>query len=499
MGITTPEARPGRLVLAFLAGCSFPLAFAPVAIYPFAILALAVLWLLWEGATPATAARIGFIWGAGAFLAGTYWLYISIHIFGEAPVAVAVLLMLGLVAIMALYLAFVGWFTSRIRASGGARWLLILPGSWVLVEWFRGWFLSGFPWLSLGYSQTDNWLAGYAPVAGVYGASLAVAVLAGCVVAAVHGRITHRVLALAVATIIALGGAWAKENVRTPETDREISVALIQGAVPQEEKWLPEKLEPTKELYLSETRKHWDADLVVWPEAAIPAIAYEEEEFLLALEKEARDNESEVVLGMLERNDVTGHYYNSVFTLGGDQGVYRKRHLVPFGEYFPVPDFVRQWMRLMSLPYVDISRGQDVPAPLRLAGESVGMTICYEDSYGAEQLVFLPEAGFLVNVSNDAWFGDSIAPHQHLQIARMRALEAGRYLLRATNTGISAIIGPDGGVLTQSPQFETDVLTGRIRVHRGATPYAQIGNSLAVGLAALMVILGFAIGRLRAT
>ena len=156
-------------------------------------------------------------------------------------------------------------------------------------------------------------------------------------------------------------------------------------------------------------------------------------------------------------------------------------------------------MRLMSLPYVDISRGQEVPAPMSIAGEKIGMTICYEDSYGAEQLVFLPQAGFLVNVSNDAWFGDSIAPHQHLQIARMRALEAGRYLLRATNTGISAIIGPDGRILDRSPQFETDVLSGRIRAHRGATPYARTGNSVVIVLAILMVILGTVVGRLRAT
>lgn len=499
MGITTSDATPGRLILAFLAGCSFPLAFAPAEIYPFAVLSLAVLWLLWEGATPAVAARIGFTWGAGAFLAGTYWLYISIYIFGKAPIAVAILLMLSLVAIMALYVALVGWVSSRIAANGGARWLLILPGSWVLVEWFRGWFLSGFPWLSLGYSQTDSWLAGYAPLSGVYGASLAVAILAGCVVTVIHGRASHRILAMAVATIVAVGGLWLKENIRTIETDREISVALIQGAVPQEEKWLPDKLEPTKDLYLSETRNHWDADLVVWPEAAIPSMVHEEEGFLQALEKEARDNQSEVILGMLERDAATGQYYNSVLSLGGDHNVYRKRHLVPFGEYFPVPDFVRRWMRLMSLPYVDISRGQEVPAPMSIAGEKIGMTICYEDSYGAEQLVFLPQAGFLVNVSNDAWFGDSIAPHQHLQIARMRALEAGRYLLRATNTGISAIIGPDGRILDRSPQFETDVLSGRIRAHRGATPYARTGNSVVIVLAILMVILGTVVGRLRAT
>jgi apolipoprotein N-acyltransferase len=292
-----------------------------------------------------------------------------------------------------------------------------------------------------------------------------------------------------------MGGWWSNQRNWTDESDRDISVALIQGAVPQEEKWLPEQMEPTKALYLSETRKNWDADLVVWPEAAIPAMIHEEEEFLQALEQEARANGAEVILGMLERDAINGRYYNSVLSLGAAGGIYRKRHLVPFGEYFPVPDFVRQWMRLNSLPYVDISAGASDPVPLTIAGETIGMTICYEDSYGAEQLVFLPQAGFLVNVSNDAWFGDSIAPHQHLQIARMRALETGRYLLRATNTGISAIIGPDGKIRARSPQFETDVLAGRIRAHRGATPYAKIGNSVIVILSALMLIAGVAVSR----
>lgn len=495
MAMTDAGIARSKLTLAFLSGCSFPLAFAPLALHPLAWLSLAILWLLWEGETPRTAARLGFSWGAGAFLSGTYWLYISIHIFGEAPIAVAILLMLSLVSIMALYLALVGWLALRVSVDGNAYWLLVLPGGWVLVEWFRGWFLSGFPWLSLGYSQTDGWLAGYAPVLGVYGASLATAILAGCIVGLIRGRGLLRLIPIAVATLIVIGGWWSNEQNWTDESDRDISVALIQGAVPQEEKWLPEQMEPTKTLYLNETRKNWNADLVVWPEAAIPAMIHEEEEFLDAIEQEARENDSEVILGMLERDAVSGRYYNSVLSLGAERSIYRKRHLVPFGEYFPVPDFVRKWMRLMSLPYVDISPGASDQAPLTVAGETIGMTICYEDSYGAEQLVFLPQAGFLVNVSNDAWFGDSIAPHQHLQIARMRALETGRYLLRATNTGISAIIGPDGKVRARSPQFETDVLAGRIRAHRGATPYARMGNSATIILSALMLIAGVAMGR----
>jgi apolipoprotein N-acyltransferase len=311
--------------------------------------------------------------------------------------------------------------------------------------------------------------------------------LAACVVALILGTGARRFVPLTVAGAIGLMAFVLDGRTWTAAGDQEIPVALIQGAVPQEKKWLPEQLAPTKALYLEQTRKHWDADIVIWPEAAIPAMIDEEFDFLESVDAEAVANGSAVILGMLERGLDDGRYYNSVMTLGAEHGIYRKRHLVPFGEYFPVPAFVRQWMRLMSLPYVDISAGEPAPPPLVVAGQTIGMTICYEDAYGAEQLVFLPEAAVLVNVSNDAWFGDSIAPHQHLQIARMRALETGRYLLRATNTGISAVIGPGGEIRGRSPQFETHVLTGVVRAYSGATPYVRTGNIVVVLLCALLV------------
>jgi len=214
-----------------------------------------------------------------------------------------------------------------------------------------------------------------------------------------------------------------------------------------------------------------------------------ERDYLEQMRTAAGEGGAAIMLGMLEYEPDSGSYYNSLLVLGEPPSIYRKRHLVPFGEYFPVPEFVREWMRLMSLPYVDIAKGSSKPAPLEVAGLHAAASICYEDAFGADQRVFLPEANLLVNVSNDAWFGNSIAPHQHLQIARMRAIEAGRFMLRATNTGVSAVIGPDGRLLGVSPQFETDVLTASIRPYTGATPYVVIGNSwlLLVALAALAV------------
>lgn len=464
------------LLAALAAGAGLPLAFAPFGLSPAAVVSLALLWLTWDGASPVRAARLGFCWGAGAFLAGTYWLYISIHIFGQAPAPLAILLMLALVAIMACYIALLGFLQARAGVRGVLSWWVMLPCGWVLVEWLRGWLFSGFPWLSLGYAFSDGWLAGYGPVAGVYGISLAAALLAGAGVALILGGVRERLLAVSISALVLGGGLLLTRVTWVTPGSGEMRVALIQGAVPQDRKWLPEELEPTKALYRQLTLGVLDHQLIVWPEAAIPAMVREEFAYLEAMRLDAGAQGAEIVLGMLERDPDDGRYYNSLLVLGDPPAVYRKRHLVPFGEYFPVPEFVRHWMRLMSLPYVDIAAGQQRPDPLPVAGLKAAASICYEDAFGAEQRVFLPDADVLINVSNDAWFGDSIAPHQHLQIARMRAIETGRYMLRATNNGISAVIAPDGSIVGESPQFETHVLSATIRPFSGATPFVAIGN-----------------------
>jgi apolipoprotein N-acyltransferase len=485
-------ARRGHWV-ALPAGAALAAAFAPAGIAPLAVLCPAALFLIWEGTAPGAAAWRGFLFTGGTFLAGTYWLYHSIHLVGQAPLWIAAFLMLGLVAIMGSYTAALGYAAARWGASTGPlRWLVLLPAGWTVVEWFRGWFLSGFPWLALGYSQLETPLRGLAPLAGVYGASLAAALLAGALVTLLFGSRAARMAAVAVAVVVIVAGALLGRVAWTEPRGTRITVALVQGAVPQSMKWAPGRREQTLELYAGLTAPHLGTDIVVWPEAALPALERDVRGFLDGLHAAARSRGTDVVMGLLRRDPATGAYYNAMVAFAAREQWYYKRRLVPFGEFFPVPAVVREWLRLMSLPYSDFDPGTDDQEPLAVAGETLAPTICYEDAYAAEQLALARRSTLLVNVTNDAWFGDSTAPHQHLDISRMRSLETGRPMLRATNDGVTALIDHDGTLIGRLAQFEPGVLTGTVEPRVGLTPYARFGNAPLLVLAFVAVAAGFA-------
>ena len=476
--------------LAAAAGALLVLAFAPYAAYPLAILCIAVLFRLLDGVSVRRAAWRGFLFGAAEFACGIHWLYISVHEVSGAPIWLTLLLLAALVAVMAVYSALACalgiWLAPR---AGAARWLLALPACWTLLEWLRGWFLTGFPWLSLGYSQIGSPLRGYAPVFGVFGISLAVALSAGLLASASarHTRLRARCASLAVlAAVWSAGGLLAAVHWTHP-AGAPVQVSLVQGNIPQSVKWDPQTFAPTLDLYRKLTAEHWSSRLIIWPESAIPAYQDEvQQDYLDPLEKAARAHGTDLLIGVPIHDWKTDAYYNSVISLGGHDGVYDKYHLVPLAEYFPVPQWVRNWLELMNLPYSDFSRGAARQPLLQVAGYPAGVSICYEDAFGNEIIRALPQAAFLVNVSDDGWFGDSIALPQHLEIARMRALEAGRYLLRATNTGITAIIDAAGHVVRTLPKDTRGVLTGTFTPYAGSTPYRWLGNfpvvSISIGM-----------------
>jgi apolipoprotein N-acyltransferase len=490
---TFATARPRLANLAFFAcGAALMLSFAPVGAYLLAPILLLPLLFSALRCVPRQAAWHGFCFGAGLFLAGTYWLYVSIHVFGEAPLFVAIFLMIALVIIMGFYYAACTWLICTMTAGSFVRFLAIAPATWVTVEWIRGWFLSGFPWMSLGYGQIDSTLAGFAPVTGVYGVSFLLVLSAAGLAVAILEKSAVRYLFLTIAATPWLAGAALQTVSWGADAGPPVRTTIVQGGISQDRKWLPEQFNATLNLYRDSIANHTASKLVVWPEVAIPAALDQIQPYVAALQADIASQQQTLLFGILERDAAAAGIFNSVVALDGSTiQVYRKRHLVPFGEYFPVPGFVREWMRLMSLPHSDISAGDPRQTLISMPdGNQLAIAICYEDAYGAEQLYALPGASILINVSNDGWFGDTIAPHQHLEIARMRALEVARFVVRATNNGVSAFIGPRGELLDTGAQFIHVAMTRDVVPRSGLTPYAAGGNWPVV-VVCLALIAGF--------
>lgn len=506
-------------ILALLAGAALPLAFAPFSLFPIAILSPAGLFLLWQNISPKRAFWRGLLYGVGLFGMGVSWVHISFHQFGGLPFIGAILLTAAFVLIMALYPALLGGLlTHFFQNNTFSKSLLVLPAAWTLMEWLRGWLLSGFPWLSLGYSQIDSPLNGFAPLLGVYGVSWLTVLTAALLVYAFNLLISPNALLMEkhennipiekprflknaffatwrilLIIIVIWVSAWLLSGVSwTFAVNKPLKIALIQGNVPQEFKWLSGFQIPSMQRYLQLSQAHRDADIIIWPETAIPLFYNDVPKYMpgfldnLAAEHIKYDTDFLIGAPVMEKDD---RYFNSVVSIGKQPGFYYKHHLVPFGEYIPFQSMVGNLLKLLDIPLSTFSSGAVQQTHLKSRGEMIGVSICYEDAFGELIRNSLPEASLLVNVSNDAWFGDSIAPHQHLEIARMRALESGRYLLRATNTGISAMIDAKGQIVAQAPQFEIITLRVTAQPYQGMTPYIRFGNGLIVSLLLVSILL----------
>ncbi|MEM6639573.1 MAG: apolipoprotein N-acyltransferase [Pseudomonadota bacterium] len=487
-------------LISLVSGLPIVLGFAPYGWYGVPIVSIAIFLTCLHGVSARRAAARGFLFGIGSFIAGMYWVHISIHQFGGAPLAVALMLMVLLVLYMALYPAVFALVVSVFSTSNHlVRYVLVAPAAWVLLEWARGWLFTGFGWLAVGYSQTDSPLQHVMPVLGVYGASYGALILSGGLAVWFVQRRPCTASALAGLLFVLTAALFGRAD-WTQSTGREIDVAMVQGAVPQDIKWSPGQLQPTVDLYVRLSDEHLDADLVIWPEAAIPTSRRNLDPLFAGLRQRGKRRGAEFLIGTVDIDEATGQPINTAVVLGKqpeDEMRYVKRHLVPYGEFFPAPDFVLGWIRQLNLPFRDFVRGDAHQPPLRAAGIPIAMSICYEDVFGAELRAMTPITEIMANVSNDAWFGMSIAPHQHLQIARTRALEAGRMIMRSTNNGITAIIDERGRVISRSAQFTPEVLRGVVRGRSGVTPFVRFGNGPVVILAVALLLGALLRGRRR--
>jgi apolipoprotein N-acyltransferase len=481
---------PGLSALRFapvaaLLGAASVAGFAPLNWFAIPVLALAGLFLLWHKAeTARQAALTGYAFGLGMFGAGVSWVYVSLHDFGMMPAPLAALATALFCAYLALHPALAGWMLLRLRprlqAQSQWRMLAAAPCLWVLSEWLRLWVFTGFPWIALGYSQLGSPLSGFAPVLGVYGVSLAASLAAALIAMAMHARGPALVMAPISLVVLLTGGYGLGRIAWTAPVGEPVTVRLLQGNVAQEMKFVEGRYEETLETYARLAAEH-PAKLIVMPETAVPRfLDAVSPAYLARLKAVADKNKGDLLMGVPAR-DAAGRYYNAVIALGGSTVAasgqaqsYAKSHLVPFGEFIP-PGF--GWIiNVLKIPLSDFSPGGADQKPLRVAGQRVAVNICYEDAFGEEIIRQLPEATLLANVSNVAWFGDSLAPEQHLDMSRMRAIETGRVMLRATNTGVTAIIDTHGNVSARLAKFSAGALEGTVSGYSGATPYVRAGN-----------------------
>lgn len=467
-----------KILLVSIVGAALVCAYAPFSFWWLTFICPAVLYSIIVNQTVRTASLLGFIFGLFFFGFGVPWTFNSIHEFGHAPLLLSAILAGLLVIILALFPALVAGFTVYLQSHRYFNFnsVIIFASLWVAFEWIRGWIFTGFPWLLIGHVHHTGPLQGVLPVFGSYGASW-ITILLGCFLATIlFSKVRQKIIASIAISAIAISLYFANQITWTHADDEALDVVLIQGNISQEMKWDRSKHSFIMEKYLEMSKRHFDADIIVWPETAIPTYySMVKDSFIQKVGRTAHENNLDYLIGVFTYDPDNGRVYNSVMTLGSELSFYRKQHLVPFGEYLPFRGILTFLDRYIDLPMADISSGEGRPL-VRLKGHPVGTSICYEAVYGNEIVQAMPEAKFLINVSNDAWFGDSLAPHQHLEITRSRAVETGRFLLRATNTGISAVIDPSGRIINKSVQFEDDVVRATISPYSGVTPYVRWGN-----------------------
>ena len=486
------------ILIAWLAGAIFIFALAPYGFWPVALVSPAILYaLLLPQMTGKRAFFIGQAYGTGLWCVGAFWLYTSIHVYGDTPVWLA-LIMIALMGLgMGLFHGFLALTFNRLVGKQP----LSFAALWILQEWMKTWLFTGFPWLFVGYAFTEQyWLSSLAPVAGVFAVSFVAVLLAASIVEQFRRRGGYLIATFAL--LIISTSLWLADPQWTkPKGTPDLSVSLIQGNIPQDLKWLTEYQVETLKIYATLTSTEWDRDMVLWPESSIPMFQDEAIGFINEMVKMAKETDTTWVTGIPYRDlenfdpktDKYPPFYNSVIALGSDaEGMYKKQRLVPFGEYIPFEGMLDILPNLAgSQEIMSYSRGSDHQSPLRVRGHNLGSAVCYEVAYPDTTRKNAINTDFLLTISNDAWFGASAGPLQHLQMVQMRALENGRWFMRATNTGVTAIIDHKGHIVKRAPQFERTVLRGDVQARVGNTPFMRFGNYPILFIIALLLLLSY--------
>ncbi|WP_456267712.1 apolipoprotein N-acyltransferase [Kushneria sp. AK178] len=477
------QRRGAGSLLALLAGGLTTLTFAPFDLWGLGPVALAAFYIALQHINLRRALWRGWLFGVGLFGSGASWVYVSIHDYGNTGGPLAIVLTVLFILAMALFVVLPALLYRLCAAS--RLDMVAFAGAWTLSEAFRSWAFTGFPWLFLGSAHVSSPLAGLAPLGGVYLVSLVVALsgaLLGGMLLSRRWWLAAPLAALWLVPLI-LPTQWARP------AGEDVTVSLVQGDLAQLSKWTPDGQRDAVNTYFRLTRQHGlDSDIVIWPETALPMLEQQAMPFLQRVQS-TLPADSTLMTGIMQR-DQNATFYNSMISLGDRPGEYRKAHLVPFGEYLPLEPLLGGLLRIFNIPMGNIGAGGDDQPPLQSHGLRLGVAICYEIVYPDLVRQRAENANALVTISNDTWFGHSIGPLQHMQMAQLRALENNRYVIRATNNGMTAIVAPDGQITGQAPRFEPAVLNGAVRPMEGLTPFTRTGSWPALFLALLMLLGG---------
>jgi apolipoprotein N-acyltransferase len=464
--------------LTLLLGALLPFAFAPFKIFPLALIIPGLLAYIWHRLSTIQALVSGFLFGLAFFSVGVSWVYISLNVYGQMPPWLAFIVTLLFVCTLALFFALQAILTkllSRHNPHILSYFFIVFPVTWVFFEWLRSWMFSGFPWLFIGYSQTSTILGAFAPVFGIYGVSIFTLWVSSAIVVITFDKLgRHKFFSIIIGVLILTISLLLSFSSWTRPAGKSIQFSLIQGNVEQSIKWNASHLNTSLNRYYNLTQSHWKSSIIVWPEAAIPTLKNTIEPFIDALSYLAKKNHSTIVTGIpvaVEKNGIV-HYYNGLMTIGQDKTqFYFKEHLVPFGEYMPLHPLFRWFFNAVDIPMIDQTPGPKKQPPLKINNISIAPFICYEIAYPSQMLRQMNQnPNIILVVTDDSWFGQSIASAQHLQIAQMRARESGRYVLFSTNNGITAMIDPNGRLAQTLPTNKIDVLTTKVVPVEGKTP-----------------------------
>jgi apolipoprotein N-acyltransferase len=478
--------------LSILAGSLFPLALAPTNIWAFGLLSVLILFALINPSRTKSSALSSalrcYLFGLGMYGWGLYWIYVSIHVYGQAPPILASGLVALLVAFISLPMLVQGYLHYRFFRFHLFASIFGFALLWAIREWLFTWVLTGFPWLFMGYGHLSSPLAAYAPYIGVLGVGFLAILSAGLLYLLLNKTNAKEkgLSAVLLVSIWLLGLLLPSFLLVTPEGE-SISVSLVQGNIDQNKKWRRDMVEPIIQRYVNLSDSEWGRDLIIWPEASITVFRDQAQGLLGSLDVKAKEENSALLLGLPDRN-ARDEVFNAAMIVGQGSGLYHKRLLVPFGEYIPFDKFLRGLIKAFDLPMSRNIPGPKEQAFLQAGDLRLALSICYEIIY-PDLLRRNKEAmDVLITISNDTWFGASIGPLQHMQIAQMRALENGRYLLRGTNSGVTAIVDPRGNIVGQLPQFQAQVLRGEIWRMKGRTPYNQFGDMLILSFIGLTLL-----------